>query len=84
MNKTIVFSDPDALNESRHVDLNESPLTMVWGRPSTGSIWFDQKGNCCCTVLFYSKPLNLLELDNQPGISKGNKHCLFFQLYCNV
>ncbi|XP_057306213.1 uncharacterized protein LOC130644570 [Hydractinia symbiolongicarpus] len=86
MNKTIVFSDPDALNESRHVDLNESPLTMMWGRPSTGSIWFDQKG-LAGQKDHYSKLLGVI---NEVGLDLGataqgckrSKERLMTKLYC--
>ncbi|XP_057290824.1 uncharacterized protein LOC130613506 [Hydractinia symbiolongicarpus] len=43
LDSNVIF-DPDILNESRNFDLNEAPLTMAWGRPSPGSIWFNQKG----------------------------------------
>lgn len=49
LDSNVIF-DPDIFNESRNFDLNEAPLTMAWGRPPPGSIWFNQKGTSYVNV----------------------------------
>lgn len=85
LDSNVIF-DPDIFNESRNFDLNEAPLTMAWGRPPPGSIWFNQKG-LADQRDHYSKLLGVI---NELGLDLGataqgceiSKDRLMTKLYC--